>query len=73
MQGACSSELIDLGCKTLEPMSAMNIKMWKGNKLLCYKRVNSLTFYNSTLDKLEGVGAMKSCGLNQSYLVKTLP
>lgn len=73
MQGACSSQLIDLGCRTLQAIDRMNIKMWKGNKLLCYKRVDSLTFYNSSLDQLEGVGSMKSCGLGQDYLVKTLP
>lgn len=54
-------------------LQKQNMKMWKGSKLLCYKRVDSLNFYNSTLTATpEGV-TMKTCALNASYQVQTLP
>ena len=48
------------------------MKMWKGGKLLCYKRVDSLNFYNSTLKSTQGV-TMKTCAENQTYQASTLP
>ena len=47
--------------------------MWKGGKLLCLKRANSLTFYDSTRSKLDDGTAMKKCSNNKTYQVYTLP
>ena len=46
--------------------------MWKGGKLLCYKRAASLNFYNSTLKKIEEVN-LKTCSEGKPYEVNTLP
>ena len=46
--------------------------MWKGGKLLCYKRAASLNFYNSTLEKIQEV-TMKTCSEGKQFEVKTLP
>jgi hypothetical protein len=45
------------------------MKMWKGGKLLCYKRIKSLNFYNSTLATTpDGSNTpMKKCAINKSY------
>ena len=47
--------------------------MWKGSKLLCYKRVTSLSFYNSTLTTTPSGTTLKTCAPNLSYQVSTLP
>lgn len=47
--------------------------MWKGGKLLCYKRASSLNFYNSTLEKTEDNIVMKACASEKNYEVNTLP
>lgn len=73
LQGACSSELIALGCSTIAGLQKQNMKMWKGGKLLCYKRVSSLSFYNSTLDRTPSGTAMKSCATGKNFETRALP
>ena len=38
LEGDCSSELISYGCDTIPEISTQNLKMWKGGKLICFKR-----------------------------------
>ena len=48
--------------------------MWKGGKLLCYKRAASLSFYNSTQQKTyDNTTIMKTCALDKTFEVTTLP
>lgn len=49
--------------------------MWKGTKLLCYKRIDSLNFYNSTLLQTKSGTTLKSCASsnNKKYKIQTLP
>ena len=54
-------------------MSPQELKMWKGGKLLCYKRAQSLNFYNSTLESTPDGTELKTCASGQDYQVKTLP
>lgn len=42
------------------------MNFWKGGKLLCAKRIKSLTFYNSTYPT-----STTTCANNQSYQVQT--
>ncbi len=41
--------------------------MWKGGKLLCYKRASSLNFYNSTLTKTKDNIIMKNCAIDKNF------
>lgn len=47
--------------------------MWKGGKLICYKRAEFLTFYNSILNETTDGTVLKVCGEDTDYEVKTLP
>ena len=47
--------------------------MWKGKKLLCYKRVKSFSFYNSSSSITSEGTQTISCATNQTYEVKGLP
>lgn len=76
MKGKCSSELIAQGCSTVSAMGSEVMNMWKGSSLLCYKRADSMTFYNSVIKNAPPGGSssnMTSCGDNQTYQVYTLP
>lgn len=54
-------------------MGAQSLKMWKGGKLLCYKRTESLSFYNSTLEKLDDGTVFNKCGEGTDSEVSMLP
>jgi len=76
IQGECNSELISLGCNVVSKLNNQTLNMWKGSSLLCYKRAQSMNFYNSvmTVAPLGGSSPnMTPCALNQSYEVYTLP
>jgi hypothetical protein len=76
MEGKCSSELISYGCSTVNSMTQQTMNMWKGESLLCYKRANSMNFYNSIMTTAPAGGSsasMTACGVNQTYEVNTLP
>jgi hypothetical protein len=73
LEGTCTSELIYYGCSTISPMGKQQMKMWKGGKLLCYKRASSLNFYNSTLDVTPDGTELVHCAEDRQYQVNTLP
>lgn len=75
-QGQCTNNLISMGCKVVSPMTAETLNMWKGTSLICYKRANSMNFYNSILTTAPSGGTspnMTACAVNQTYQVYTLP
>jgi hypothetical protein len=76
MQGQCSSNLISLGCQVVSAMNSATLNMWKGSSLLCYKRAESMNFYNSIMTSAPSGGSsasMTSCAVNNTYQVYTLP
>ena len=65
-----------MGCKIVSPMSAETLNMWKGTSLICYKRANSMNFYNSILTTAPSGGTspnMTACAVNQNYKDYILP
>ncbi len=61
MQGRCTSELISEGCKQISALEQQKLQMWKGGKLICLKRAESLSFYDSLLQKTDSGSLMKKC------------
>lgn len=62
----CSAELIENGCWRVPAIAKEAMNFWKGGKLLCVKRIKSLTFYNSTYPN-----SMSTCANGQPYQVQT--
>jgi hypothetical protein len=57
-------------------MTQETLNMWKGSSLLCYKRANTMNFYNSITTTAPSGGTspnMTACSVNQTYQVYTLP
>jgi hypothetical protein len=50
--------------------------MWKGSQLICFKRAQSMTFYNSILSAAPSGGSssnMTACSSSKPYQVYTYP
>jgi hypothetical protein len=62
MKGKCTSELISEGCKHVDAVGEQKLQMWKGAKLICLKRAESIDFYDSTSTTSSNGTALKKCG-----------
>jgi hypothetical protein len=57
-------------------MTSETLNMWKGTSLLCFKRAESMNFYNSIMTSAPAGGTsptMTPCSVNTTYQVQTLP
>jgi len=65
--------LISEGCQQISAMTQQTLNMWKGGKLICVKREQGVSFYDSVELTTSGGIELTTCATNKTYQFNTLP